>query len=392
MLYLEKMTVKQLREYAADHGISLDGFTKKAEIIKVIETMSANVTTVSEPEVVEAEIIEDEGESTSLEVSCNAGTIAANFDALNAVVDGILADYEGWEPSADDEADVKQCKNNRIYLNSLAKQIDEKRKFYKAEYMRPFSTFEAECTKVYDKIKAVSNRLSDVEKQASEAYKVNKREALREHYEAYAGLLAEVLSYEAIENPKWLNKQPTLEKAKIELEERVNKIAEDWATLQSFELENYEVAEAEFFRTLNLGHSVTYAKKLTEETNRIGAMKAEFEAYNQSPMEPEPLPAAPPAPAKPIPAPIPRPEASLADKIAAAVSVYPESLQQGFLDALIASQQMTNGAVEPYVMAIDQASIEQIQALGKMAGFIGLTGRFKRGTIEQVAHPTYALR
>lgn len=38
----------------------------------------------------------------------------------------------------------------------------------------------------------------------------------------------------------------------------------------------------------------------------------------------------------------------------------------------------------PYVMIIDKATIEQCFDIGKYCGSIGVTGVFKRGTLEEI--------
>ena len=42
----------------------------------------------------------------------------------------------------------------------------------------------------------------------------------------------------------------------------------------------------------------------------------------------------------------------------------------------------------PCVMVIDSATVEQMQAIGRFAGSIGVTGVFKRGTLQQVYERT----
>lgn len=418
---LDTMKINELRDYAKERGIDIKGLRSKDDIKAAIEAAESAVDEQDdETVVVEAEIIDDEpAKAGELAVSFSPGVLSANFSALDAYVDGILETYKDWEPSADNQDDVKQCATHRKYLNGLAKQIDEKRKAYKSEYLRPLNGFEAECNRIRDKVKDVSNRLNDVEKEADEARKSQKEDELREHYEGYAGLLAEVVPYEKIADPKWLNKTPTLEKAKIELEEKVDKVAADWETLKRLNLEFFEQAEIQFFNTLDLGQATAYADKLAEDARKIEAMKAEmgqyaepvedevpidayedaaapieegYEPFDPMTMEQEhrpmqPIPA-PPEPMQPIAAPHPMPvgdSGSVSQQIAAILATYPESKQQNVLEALRASQQPTNQPVKPYVMIIDGATVEQCKAIGKLCGLVGVTGTFKQGALQEVA-------
>lgn len=302
--------------------------------------------TSNEATPVEAVIIEDGDDGKDLDITCSAGSVSANFDALEAKVDAILADYEGWEPSADSTEDVKQCKAQRKYLNALAKDIDERRKAVKREYLRPLDAFEARANGIRDKIKAVSARLDDVAKEAEQAEKDAKENAIREHYECYAGLLVDVVPYEKLHDPKWLNKGVKLDKATVELESKVDRIAREWESLKTLNLEFHDQAEAHFFNVLDLGAAVAYNAKLVEDRRRIEEMKAAMAP------KPEPEPAQAPEP-EPVPEPAP---------------IIPEPKPLG----------------EPMVMVIDSCTVEQAREIGRFCGSIGVTGVFKRGTLSDI--------
>lgn len=299
---------------------------------------------MTEPINVQAEVLNPE-----VSIECTSGTIAANFDAMEARVDAILADYEGWEPSADSAEDVKQCKAQRKYLNALAKDIDERRKAAKREYLRPLDAFEARANAIRDKVKAVSARLDEVAKVAEQAEKDAKENELREHYEAYAGLLVPVVPYERLADPKWLNKSTNIRKAIEDLEGKVDRIAKDWESLKALPLEFYEQSEAHFFNTLDLGEAVSYNAKLVEDRRRIEELKAAMapEPEPEPPME-EPMPA-------PMPAPMPQ-------------QTYAQPVEHP----------------EPMVMVIDACTVSQAKEIGRFCKGIGVSGSFKRGTIAEI--------
>ena len=78
-------------------------------------------------EAVEAEIIEPE-EASELTVAYSPAVIEANFDALEAHVGRLVADYEGATYDMGKDENVKAAKRDRAYLNGIAKEIDERRK------------------------------------------------------------------------------------------------------------------------------------------------------------------------------------------------------------------------------------------------------------------------
>ena len=49
---------------------------------------------------------------------------------------------------------------------------------------------------------------------------------------------------------------------------------------------------------------------------------------------------------------------------------------------------MSTSVATPCVMVIDSATTEQMQSIGRFAGSIGVSGVFKRGTLQQVYERT----
>lgn len=270
---------------------------------------------------VKAEVVEPQG---SVDIQCAAGSIAANFDALEARVAAILADYDGWEPSADSAEDVKQCKGQRKYLNGLAKELDERRKAVKREYLVPLNAFEDRANAITGAIKSVSARLDEVVKTAEQAERDAKQAELESHYEAYAGLLVPVVPYQRLADARWLNKTTSIHKAMEELEAKVDRIAADWAALKAVPLEFRDEAEAVFFETLDIGQAVSRNARLVADRARIDEMQAA--------MEPE----------------------------------------------------LSGEEAFPMVMVIGACTVSQAKEIGRFCGSIGVTGAFKRGTLEEV--------
>ena len=323
---------------------------------------------------VEAEIIDgaEDQQKAELSVTNKPGSIEANFDALEEYVDGILAEYKDWEPSADSAEDVKQCDREKKNLNGLAAQLDTRRKAVKSEYLKPLDAFEARANSIRDKIKATAKRLDDVKKQADQAEKDAKYSALEAHYCEFAELLAPVVPYARLHDPKWLNKRPTLPQAIKELDAKVEKVANDWDSLKKRNLEFHDAAEAFFFEHLDLGAACTYNDKLVEDHRRIEELKREMaqeeEAREDAPtQEQQPTPAPTPIPA---PVPVSAPQPAPAPVVACAPQPMPAPMPEP-----------VPPDAGPYVMIINLATLDQIQQIGRFSGSIGVTGVFKRGTL-----------
>ena len=328
-------------------------------------------------EEVVAEVIEEQG-APDLVVTYSPSVISANFDAMEDSIRAKVADYEGAKYDLTKDESIKGAKNDRLYLNGLKKEIEERRKAVKREYNKPLDAFEKRCKQITAIIDEAADNIKAQLDQAEEERKARAYAKLQEHYEEFAGLLAPVVPYERFHEPQWLNKTFGEIKAYEALEAKVSKLAGDWETLKSqFEGEPfYAEAERELFATLDLGAALTAARKAAEEAARIAELKAA--------MEPEPEPEAAPEPAgnwypggspmqeigdEPIdpapiaaPAPAPAPVASPAP--------------------------VSSGPATPCVMLIDSATTDQMQGIGRFCGSIGVSGVFKRGTLQQVYERT----
>lgn len=315
-----------------------------------------------QPVEVQAEVIEDKG----LAVSFTPAAIEANFAALDARVEEMIEGYAEARYDLTDADSIKQAKRDRAYLNGIAKEIDERRKAVKREYMRPYEEFEAQANAIAAKVKSASANIKEQLDEAEERRKDAAYAILKEYYEDLAGLLVPVVPYERIHEEKWLNKTFGEIKAKRAIDEKVAKVAHDWETLQSQKglLPHYETAERTFFGTLDLGSALTAAREAQAADERIAELRDAVEERFEEPVPdtgPETVPGDRPEPAQPAPAPVAPPA-----------------------PAPVAAP---GGEYVPCVMVIAAASRGQMQQIGRFCGSLSprVTGKFITGTLEQAA-------
>lgn len=306
---------------------------------------------------VKPEVVEEGGE---LVVTCRPSDIEANFDALEDRVRRMVADYEGAAYDMSDDGNVRAAKRDRTYLNGIVKQIDERRKAVKREYLRPLDAFESRCKEISGIAKGASDAIKAQLDEAERLRRERAYAALEAHYGEVADLLAPVVPYSRVHEDRWLNKTVGEVKAKQLLEEKVGLLAEDWDTLkgQRGSMGHYEVAERELFRTLDLGAALKAARQADEEDARLEEMKAAMEPERA----PEPEPAAP----APEPAPAPQP-------------VQPVQAVQEPVIAPRPSEPRT-----PWVVIVPEATRSDMEGLAKLLQMSEVSGRIVAGTLEQV--------
>ena len=237
----------------------------------------------SEAENVVAEVIEEQ-EASELSVAYVPSTIEANFDALEAHVRKTVEAYEGATYDLTKADNIKEAKGDRKYLNGLKNEIEARRKAVKNDYNKPLDAFEKRCKEITSIIDEAADNIKAQLDQAEQERQDRAYAKLQEHYEEFAGLLAEAVPYERFHEKQWLNKTFGETKAFKALEAKASRFAGDWETLKSqFEGEPfYADAERELFATLDLGAALTAARKAAEENARIAELKES--------MEPEPEP------------------------------------------------------------------------------------------------------
>ena len=241
----------------------------------------------SEAENVVAEVIEEQ-EASELSVAYVPSTIEANFDALEAHVRAKVADYEGAKYDLAKAENIKEAKGDRKYLNGLKNEIEARRKAVKNDYNKPLDAFEKRCKEITSIIDEAADNIKAQLDQAEQERQDRAYAKLQEHYEEFAGLLAEAVPYERLHEKQWLNKTFGEAKAFKALEAKASRFAGDWETLKSqFEGEPfYADAERELFATLDLGAALTAARKAAEENARIAELRESMEPEPESAGEP----------------------------------------------------------------------------------------------------------
>ena len=315
-------------------------------------------------EEVEARVIEP-GDRETLVVACSPASIEANFDALEAHVRSVVADYEGATYDLTSAQALRDATHDRRYLNGLKREIDERRKAVKREYTKPLDAFERRCKQVTEIIDEAADNIKAQLDEAEAARRDRAYAALSSHYAEFADLLAPVVPYERLHEAQWLNKSFGEAKARRALEEKVSAVARDWDTLkaQRDSMPHYAEAERELFRTLDLGAALTAARLADEEDARIAEMRAAMEPDGAADPDGAEAPMPAPSPAAgltPAPAPCPQPAPAPCPQPAPAPCPQPEPSC-------------------PWTVVIPSATRSQMKALAETLRAQGITGTIRKG-------------
>lgn len=205
--------------------------------------------------------------------------IGWNKDEIKKAVISITEQYKGL---AYTEEQLQEAKKDRAMLNAMKKDISDRRIQVKKALLEPYDVFESEVKEV---VALIDEPIEMIGKQI-EAYEDKVREekntALAQFFSENIGEHSEVVSYDRIFNPKWLNKTASLSSCKAEIQKIIDDINTDLAAIISSVDEKYQVFAKDYY----LQHGFNLSKALGE-ANRIQEMDKKAEADRKAREEAE---------------------------------------------------------------------------------------------------------
>lgn len=218
-----------------------------------------------------------------------------NKEEFIELIKGIAKQYEGASYTEDQ---MKLAKEDRAKLNAIKKAISDRRIEIKKLVMEPYEKFEEEVKEVVALIDAPAAMIDRQIKEYEERTKEEKREALKEYFQEHVGSLKDMVTFQQIFDPKWLNLSVSLKKAKEEMEDKIYGIESNLETIEGMCEEKYLVAvKARYLKTLDVNEAFSEMKRLKElerieeekrrkaEEDRVAAEKAREEAEKRKAVE-----------------------------------------------------------------------------------------------------------
>lgn len=167
---------------------------------------------------------------------------------------------------------IKDAKADRAAVNKLDKQLSDAARSAKAFYMKPLEEFLQSAKQMQGQCKAVSGAIDQQVKAVEEAERQDKQDALRAVYADCIGELREMIPFDRLLVPQWLNKTYDLAKASRELRKSVETQREELRLIRENCGEDAEACTTEYLRGLNLNAA------LVEHSRRQNARDAQRRA------------------------------------------------------------------------------------------------------------------
>lgn len=199
--------------------------------------------------------------------------ISFNFEELKLTLAERLDHYNHLVITDDS---IQEGKADRAKLNALVNALDTRRKEVKKACLAPYEKFEAQVKELQSLVKvpiaAIDKQLNLYEEQR----KAEKEAAIKDIWDGYLAdnKVPAGINLRQIFNDKWLNASVKMNAIQKEIDERLEKIANDLAAIKNLPTHAFE-AEEVYKNTLDLSRALGEAHRLTEQDERRKAWEEE---------------------------------------------------------------------------------------------------------------------
>lgn len=197
-----------------------------------------------------------------------------NFEELKTEITEKVSDYMNLVYSDDQ---IKIGKKDRADLNKFKKALDDKRKDIKKQVMDPYNTFEAQIKELIGIVDKAVNNIDQQIKGYEETQRQEKEKFCRELFKKHIGDLDRVIPYEAVFDPKWLNKTTTEKSITEQITAFRDKVDLELKAINSDSSKYVYEMKEEYLKGFDLSAAMAVKQRL-EETEK---KKAIYEAQEQ---------------------------------------------------------------------------------------------------------------
>ena len=183
--------------------------------------------------------------------------IRFNYESLKAE---LIEKVQIYETMVYDDDQIKEAKADKAKLNKLKKALNDERIKREKEYMIPFNAFKAQINEIISIIDKPVLVIDRQVKEYEEKQKAEKRIQIGAYYTDETDH-PDWLNLPAIFDEKWLNASVSLKSVKDQIDERLEKIRSDIATIESLQEFSFE-AMTEYKRTLDISRAIAEGQRL----------------------------------------------------------------------------------------------------------------------------------
>lgn len=219
-----------------------------------------------------------------------------NYEELKGQLVAALESYKGRIYT---EETISEAKKDRASLNKLAAAIDTRRKEMKARYLAPYEEFETQAVELTGLVKQQAAEIDAQVKAFDEARKAEKLEHCKALYAELLGDLADLVPYERLHNPKWLNVTTSMNAIEAEIIEKAENIRAAMVSIDALGLADDMAAQVKhvYLERLDLAAALAEKDRIERERQALATYETAKKAEPEKPAEQQ-TEAQPPEPAE----------------------------------------------------------------------------------------------
>lgn len=183
------------------------------------------------------------------------GSLTTNAIQIKELVEQALPNYDIANYN---ENNISLAKKDKAMLNNAAKALNSKRIEFEKEFLKPFAEFKEVVNETVKLISVCSGKIDLVIKQSEQKAKEEKKQIIVDYWKSKEFNL---VSFDKIFDEKWLNKTSKEKNIKIEIDNIIEKINDDIATLEAIG-EDVDLLKSLYLDTLNINNTIQYANTL----------------------------------------------------------------------------------------------------------------------------------
>ena len=204
--------------------------------------------------------------------------IKFNYEELKEGLKNSLTKYKNvvYTPET-----IKEAKDDRARLNSLAKSLNDGKINIKKEFMVPYDEFEGKIKELIELVKEPANEIDAQVKAFEEKEKEKKRSEIEKIYQENIGEYENLI--EKIYDSRWENKTYKLTDVKKEIQDIVKKADSDLKIINSQQTEFLLNIKDVYFNTLDLGQALVEKERLEKQKELLKPKEEIVEAVVEEP-------------------------------------------------------------------------------------------------------------
>ena len=185
------------------------------------------------------------------------------------------------------EETITAAKSDRATLNKVAKAINDEKIRIKKEVLKPFEDFENKCKELQGIITDASSSIDAQVKAFEEKEQNEKKEQIKSVFDAYIGDYKDLILFDLIFNPRWLNKTYTMKKIEEEINHLVVKTSDDMKVLEGQITDGVILKQVQAFYFSHiaesdcLSSSLKYGMNVIESNRKLEELKQQQEARKE---------------------------------------------------------------------------------------------------------------